>query len=411
MKILQVCTSQTGGAGIAVSRLHKGLRSLDADSMMLVTRINQQDSHVFGPDNKFDKIMARLSPLLDRIPGQLSKPPLDRTSSSWAPNRLLRKINQLAPDIVNLHWVNDGYMRIETLPKINKPIVWTFHDMWPLAGGEHYVGESLRYKEGYHPSNRPTSETGLDINRWIWERKRKSWSNLDNLVIATPSEWLKKCAEESVLFRNYHIEVLPNGIDHERFHPMDHAISRKILGLPTNKILILFGAGSATRDTRKGFHLLVDALNKLDYKNLPTDCELIVFGASSSKITFPMKANFMGTLQDEISMALLYSAADVFVAPSVEDNLPNTVLESLSCGTPVVAFNIGGMPDMVLHKRNGYLASGFDTTELAEGLKWVVDDHQRWKHLSDAARSTVIESFTLQCSAERYLNIYKEMLN
>ena len=123
-----------------------------------------------------------------------------------------------------------------------------------------------------------------------------------------------------------------------------------------------------------------------------------------------MKTHYLGCLQDEISMALVYAAADVFVAPSLEDNLPNTVLESLSCGTPVVAFDIGGMPDMVSHKNNGYLAPGFDTTDLANGLLWVMDDKLRWEHLSHEARSTVVQSFTLQHSAGRYVDLYEEIL-
>jgi len=411
MKVLHISTdAQLGGAGIAAYRLHKGLRSLGVDSAMLVSKQRQHDEYIDSPTSNYDKVMARLAPLLERIPKRFSNLSLDLVSPSWVPDRLPGRINKHTPDILNLHWVNHGFMRIETLPRLRQPVVWTLHDMWPFSGGEHYVGDSTRYIEGYSAKNRPASETGLDINRWIWGRKKKSWSSLRNIVIATPSKWLAECAGNSDLFRNYRIAVLPNGVDHERFHPMDHSVARSILGLPEGKRLILFGAGSATSDKRKGFHLLVETLKELESEINLADYELVVFGASSGDDSFSMKTHYLGRLQDEISVAIVYAAADVFIVPSLEDNLPNTVLESLSCGTPVVAFDIGGMPDMVSHKKNGYLAPGFDTTELAKGVLWVMEDKLRWRNLSQEARSTVVQSFTLQRAASRYADLYEEIL-
>ncbi|HEB87778.1 MAG TPA: glycosyltransferase [Gammaproteobacteria bacterium] len=411
MKILQVSTTaQQGGAGIAAYRLNIGLRSLGVDSCMLVNKKIQPDEYIISPTNNIDKVMARLYPYLDRVPGCLSRQPLDRISSSWAPNRLISRIKAQSADIVNLHWVNDGFMRIEAFPKIRQPIVWTLHDMWAFSGGEHYVGESIRYKEGYSTNNCPASETGLDVNRWIWKRKKKSWSNVENMVVAAPSKWLADCARQSDLFQNCRVEVLPNGVDHKRFHPVGHATARSILGLPEDKKLILFVEGSWATDKRKGFHLLADALKRLEAEVNPESYQLVVFGKSSGDDSFPMKTLYLGRLHDEISMALVYAAADVFVAPSTEENLANTVLESLSCGTPVVAFDIGGMPDMIAHKKNGYLVPGFDTGAMARGIQWVVEDDQRWKGLSDQARATVVQSYTLQQSASRYMDLYKGLL-
>ncbi|MGV7235038.1 MAG: glycosyltransferase family 4 protein [Nitrosomonadaceae bacterium] len=411
MKILQVSTSaDIGGAGIAAQRLNLGLRSLGVDSKMLVNKQRRRNDFVATPASNYDKVLARTAPLLERIPGRLCGRPVGSISPSWAPDTLCRRIDKFSPDILNLHWVNGGFMRIETLPKLRQPIVWTLHDMWPFSGGEHYVGDSVRYKEGYKANNRPANETGLDINRWIWARKKKSWSKIRNLVIAAPSRWMANCARESALFHDLRIEVLPNGIDHERFHPIGQGISREILGLPGSKNIILFGAGLATGDKRKGYHLLVEALKKLELRTDPDDCELVVFGSPSGDCPFSMKTHFLNRLQDEISLAIVYAAADVFVVPSLEDNLPNTVLESLSCGTPVVAFDIGGIPDMVSHKKNGYLAPGFDTTDLANGLLWVMEDKSRLGNLSQEARSTVVQSFTQQQSAARYVDLYEEML-
>ncbi|HEB87785.1 MAG TPA: hypothetical protein ENI68_12345 [Gammaproteobacteria bacterium] len=165
MKILQVSTTaQRFGAGIAAYRLHKGLRSIGADSWMLVNSVSQREDFILSPTNNLGKIMARLYPELDRIPGHISRSPPGVVSSSWVPNRLISRIKAQSADIVNLHWVNGGFMRIEALSKIRHPIVWTLHDMWAFSGGEHYLGESTRYKEGYSVSNRPDLETGLDVN-------------------------------------------------------------------------------------------------------------------------------------------------------------------------------------------------------------------------------------------------------
>jgi glycosyltransferase involved in cell wall biosynthesis len=402
MKILQVSTAaRTGGAGIAACRLHTGLRSLGVDSRMLVNKGDQPDTFIYGPDRTLDKVLARVCLLLDRVPGRLSHMPADRVSSSWVPNRLPARISAQRPDLVNLHWVNDGFMRIEALSRLRQRVVWTFHDMWAMAGGEHYVGDSLRYRQGYSAANRPAGASGLDVNRWIWNRKKKAWSGLKDLVVASPSRWLAECVRASALFRDIRVEVLPNGVDHERFVPMDHDVVRTVLGLPRDKKLILFGAVSATSDTRKGHHLLVETLKKLETTVRPDDYALVVFGASGGSESFAMQTHYLGTLHDEISMALVYAAADVFLAPSLEDNLPNTVLEALSCGTPVVAFNIGGMPDMVTHRANGYLA---------QGLHWVLEDLSRWESLSAAARETVLDTFTLQHAASRYYALYRELL-
>lgn len=412
MKILQVSSSAgIGGAGIAAYRLHKGLRSLSVDSWMLVDAMTERAPFVIGPGTLFDKVMARSVPILDRIPGKFLKPGMDRVSSSWMPNRLLSRVKSLAPDLINLHWVCDGFMRLETLPKLRTPIVWTMHDMWAFVGGEHYVGADERYKRGYTANNRPKVESGIDVNRWIWERKSRSWRalDLDRFAIVTPSRWLADCVRDSKIFRNFRVEVLPNGIDEERFRPFSHDIVREILGLPFDKKLILFGAVSASSDKRKGYHLLDHALKALEQQVDPEAYELIVFGALSGDNTSSIATRYLGNFHDEISMSLLYAAADVFLAPSLEDNLPNTVLESLSCGTPVVAFDIGGMPDMIEHQKNGYLARSFDIDDFVKGMRWVLDD-VNWPDLARRARQTVLDKFTLTIAASNYAELYKDLI-
>ncbi|NOY16063.1 MAG: glycosyltransferase [Gammaproteobacteria bacterium] len=412
MKVIQLSESdRAGGAAIAAYRLTRGLRALNVDSCMLVNKKIGQDTFTIGPSSIFDKIMSRVSPRLELIPPRFSHTGHDKISSAWPPDRLPQRLALLGADILNLHWLNHGFMRIETLRKFTQPIVWTLHDMWPFCGGEHYTGESERYKQGYRSDNRPVSESGLDINRWVWRRKKKAWAGRQDMVIVAPSQWLAKCAAESVLFQNLRIEILPNGIDHERFHPMDRVLARQILGLPADKKLILFGAGSATSDRRKGFHLLMEALKKLEAKNTKPDYELVVFGALSGETEVTSKIHYLGNLHDEISMAIVYAACDIFVLPSLEDNLPNTVLEALSSGTPVASFKIGGMPDMIEHKKNGFMAPSFDTSRLADGISWILSETQRWKRLSAAARETVEHAFTLRHFATRYLDLYQDILD
>ncbi len=410
MKILQVSTqARVGGAGIAAHRLHTGLRSLGADSWMLVNKTYQAEEHVLAPARITDKVLARLAPKLDLLPGRFSKLDSDRISSAWVPSTTLTRIRQVAPDILNLHWINDGFIRLESLKHLRRPVVWTLHDMWAFSGAEHYHEDARRYQEGCSATNRPAAQRGWDVNRWVWKRKMKAWSALKDMVIVTPSQWLGRCAAQSALFRDNRVEVLANGVDHRRFHPLDRSVARDILGLPADKKIILFGAGSATSDKRKGFHLLVEALKQLETQSDSSEYALAVFGALSGDTDFSIETTYLGKLQDEISMALVYAAADVFVAPSIQENLANTVLESMACGTPVVAFDIGGMPDMIEHQSSGFLARGFDTGDLAAGIRWVVSDHDRWRGLSARSRERVVQGFTLEHAATRYLELYSEL--
>jgi glycosyltransferase involved in cell wall biosynthesis len=206
--------------------------------------------------------------------------------------------------------------------------------------------------------------------------------------------------------------VIPNGLDPERYKPLERRFARELLKLPQDKQLILFGAMGSTSDRRKGFHLLQPALECLSQSGWQAQTELVVFGASkpNSQPDFGLKAHYLGTLSDDISIALVYAAADVFVAPSVQDNLPNTVMEAIACGTPCVAFNIGGLPDMIEHQQNGYLARPYEKDDLANGIAWVLQDEQRWQSLSRRAREKVEQEFTLEIQARRYLKLYHEVL-
>ncbi|MDJ0536130.1 MAG: glycosyltransferase family 4 protein [Xenococcaceae cyanobacterium MO_207.B15] len=414
MKVLLLSTyDKRGGAAIAAYRLHQGLLAHGVDSRMLVQSQTTGDRTVDAPSSKLQKGLARLRPFLDRIPYTiLRQPRLPYKSLQWLPDQIPSDIASINPDIINLHWVADGFLRIETLAQLNKPIVWTLHDMWAFTGGCHYSGECDRYTQSCGSCPQLNSSSNWDLSRWVWQRKAKAWKN-QNITIVAPSHWMADCAKKSSLFKNYRIEVIPNGIDTKVYKPIDKKLARNIIGLPQDKYIILFGAIAATSDPRKGFNLLMPALQKLKYSQKQDLIELVVFGSSqpNNPPDFSFKVHYLGRLYDDISLALLYAAADIFVAPSIQDNLPNTVMEALACGTPCVAFNIGGMSDMIEHKQNGYLAQAFVDEDLAAGIQWILADQERYCKIAQEARNKVAQCFTLEIQAQKYSQLFKSILN
>ena len=412
IKPLLLSTSDiNGGAARAAYRLHQGLKNIGVDSQMLVQNKQSDDYTVIVPVSKVGKGIGQLKPTLDILPLQLY-PQRDRSTYSvqWLPDNLAAQVAQINPDLINLHWINHGYLKVETIAKFNKPIVWTLHDMWAFTGGCHYNGDCMNYTNSCGNCPQLHSSKEKDLSRWIWQRKAKAWQNL-NLTIVTPSHWLAKCAASSSLLKDIRIEVIPNGLDTKQYKPIEKSVARSILGLPEDKQLILFGAVSATSDPRKGFNFLQSALQNLSQSGWGKQVEVVIFGASQPK-NLPelgLKSHYLGRLNDDISLSLVYAAADVFLAPSIQDNLPNTVMESLACGTPCVAFDIGGMPDMIVHQQNGYLSKSFDIEDLARGITWVLEDKQRWLGISQRGREKVEAEFTLKAQAQKYMSLYQSL--
>ncbi|WP_300608580.1 glycosyltransferase family 4 protein [Methanohalophilus sp.] len=322
-------------------------------------------------------------------------------SSQWLPHNIHGKIDHIAPDVVHLHWICGGFVPVQEIAKIKQPTVWTLHDMWAFTGGCHYSGNCDKYK--YECGSCPVlgSVKDGDLSNWVWKRKKEYWADLDFTVV-TPSRWLADCAHSSSLFEDKKIEVIPNGLDLEKYKPVSKDEARMALNLPLDKNLVLFGAMNSTGDKRKGFQYLRSAINMLS-ENL--DFEAIVFGNAGVGDQLEIPVNYMGRLPDNM-LNSIYSSADVFVAPSLQDNLPNTVMESLACGTPSVAFNIGGMSDMIVHKQNGYLAKPFNVEDLAQGIKWVVEQAQRKKHLSASSRKYVETNYEIKAIAKKYSDLY-----
>jgi glycosyltransferase involved in cell wall biosynthesis len=412
MKVLHLSTFDiSGGAARACYRLHSGLLKAGIDSQMLVQRKYSDDETVIARSSIAGKILDRAASFLDRIPQSLYyRRTKSLFSTNFIPGRLNPSIRFLEPDIINLHWICGGFTSIGELRKIKKPLIWTLHDMWPFSGGCHYSGKCNRYSGTCGNCPELGSSIGFDLSRYEWKRKFLNWKDLD-ITIVSPSAWLARCARASSLFSDKKIVVIPNGIDTILYKPVERRIAREILNLPQDKSLVLFGAMDADSDKRKGLHFLKPAVQHLASKQLSKETEILIFGASkkSTSIQFALPTHYLGRIHDDVSLQLVYSAADVFIASSVQDNLANTVVEALACGTPCVAFNIGGMPDLIDHQLNGYLARAYEPEDLASGIVWVL--HSERSALSDRARKKITDGFSVDMIARKYSALYHDILN
>lgn len=409
MRILIVNTSDlNGGAARAAYRLHKALLSKNIDSQMIVQVKSSDDYTVKYNFSKVQNVFNKFRPILDSVPVRC----YDNKalfSPSWIPSReIVDRINELAPDIVHLHWITSGMIRIEDLVRIQAPIVWSLHDMWAFTGGCHYDEYCGRYKNVCGECVVLSSNNKNDISRKNFYRKQKTYSKIPNMTVIGLSKWMKISAQESALFRDKKIVNLPNPIDTKVFKPFDKISSRELWDLPVEKKLVLFGAMGATTDVRKGFNELSVSLKMLNREDL----EFVVFGATlpSDPPNLGCKVHYMGSLSDDVSLITLYSAVDLMVVPSLQENLSNAIVESLACGTPVVGFDIGGNSDLINHKFNGYLAQPFDSADLAKGIEWGIDNNN-CNQLGENSRDKMVRELDSSIVVEKYIDLYKEILS
>ncbi|MDX7878432.1 glycosyltransferase [Aeromonas veronii] len=409
MRILHICYSDLdGGAARAAFRLHQAQRSQGLDSHMLVINKCSDDPFVHTVCG-MRQLRIKLASALSRFILRCQKTPNPvHHSLNLFPSGLLREIDRLAPDVVNLHWLGGEMLSVGEIGRISQPVVWTLHDMWAFSGAEHYDDDkpSQRYQMGYSRESRHEQHGGLDLDRWTFRRKQKAWAG-KSFQIVTPSHWLADCVRQSTLFSGLPVTVISNCIDHAVYRPLPRELAREALGLPQEKQLLLFGAMSSTSDPRKGYHLLIPALQQLKVEGKAEQIELVVFGASrgdAEQVT-GIKTHYMGRLHDDISLCLLYNAADLFVAPSLQDNLPNTLVESLACGTPCIAFDIGGMADLV-NESTGILAAKVDSLELFDAIQLLFK--------CDKIKESDIVSFSHRCFShelvvQRYFGLYENV--
>ena len=400
-----------GGAARAAYRLHKSLLANGIDSQMLVQSKKSDDCTVISlVDNRFQKGVSLLRPTIDQLPVKFYK---NRTKTPFSPSwfgfsNIVEKINEINPDIVHLHWICGGMIKIEDLARIKAPIVWSLHDMWVFTGGCHYDEECKGYENNCGNCKVLGSNRENDLSKNIFNRKQKVYNLKSDMTIVGLSRWLNDASKSSTLLKDKKHVNLPNPIDTDIFRPFDKEKARELWSLPKDKKLVLYGAIGATSDPRKGFKELSNAMSKMD-KN--EDIEFVVFGSSKPQNApeFGFKTHYLGHLHDDISLVTLYSAVDVMVVPSLREAFGQTASEAMACGTPVVAFGATGLLDIVEHKQTGYLATPFDTGDLKDSIEWVLHS-ENYEELCTNAREKVLKEFDSKIMAKRYIELYKGIL-
>lgn len=398
MKIVILNTSErTGGAAVAAGRLGKALRQAGIQVDKLIRENTWLNRFRFY----WERLIIFLCNHLNRK--NLFAVSIANTGMDLSGHPLVKDA-----DIIHLHWINQGFLSlkdIEELVKLNKPIVWTMHDMWPCTGICHHARDCEKFQMICESCFFLKSK-GKDLSTSVFDKKLSLYKEA-NITFVGCSRWLSGRAKKSYLLRDKTVLSIPNPIDTEVYHPMDQDMTRELLGLPSGKRLLLFGALNVT-DKRKGIDYLIEALRKIEKQ----DVELVVFGQVKDDIRdlFPVPIHSMGYLSDESKIVALYNAVDMFITSSLEENLPNTIMESMACGTPCVGFEIGGIPEMIDHKINGYVASYKDASDLANGIRWVLE-HEDQQALSDACVKKVQENYTEEVVAKQYMALYKRLLH
>ena len=337
-------------------------------------------------------------------------------SLSWFGRNIAKHPSLKEADIIHIHWINHGFLSPKDLAKLDeldKPIVWTFHDSNAFTGGCHvrYACEHYHKSCGHCPLLKNSSEK--DISYKTWTRKSKAYAKL-NCHIVAPSNWMADSVKMSSLMGFRPVTVIPNTIETDVFKPYVKAEAKRILKIAAEKFVLMSGFMPSKNDKHKGTNYLIDALNDLSTRpGIDKDkIELVIFGnkANAEMPEFPFKTTFLGSIDNDSHLAKCYSAADVFIAPSLEDNLPNTVMESLACATPVVAFKTGGIPDMVRHLENGYLAEYKSAEDLATGIEWLYHDEHA-PEIQKEARRSILMHFSEAVVADQHLQLYQELLD
>lgn len=419
-QIAQFCMQDYGGAGTAALRLHEGLIGEGVNNTFYVQNIGKWRVKTASlsqalPSAKKEKFIspewrafqAKNKEALSKYPNRPQG--LEMFSIPWAATKIEDVPCLEKADIINLHWISGTLSIPDNIDFLkNKKIVWTLHDMNPFTGGCHYAGECRGYEKYCGNCPQLGSNQENDISREIWKLKKSAYRELDIEIVALCS-WMAECVKKSTLLSSFPVHIIPNGVPTDVYKPLNRTAIKKQLGIPENNFVILFGSESV-QNKRKGFSYLLRALEELKNETDPRHITLAIFGRSN-QIDFLEHTGFhiipFDYVQNENELAALYNLADVTVIPSLEDNLPNIVLESLSCGTPVVGFDTGGIPDMVKHKENGYLAQYMNPSDIKEGIRWIIENNSHKLRLK--CRESILANFNIPLQCKRYLELYKSM--
>ena len=417
MKVLIVNTSeQTGGAAVAANRLKDALNNHGVKAKMLVRDKNTDDICVVGLKGSLSKkwhfLWERLTIFFHLHFKREHLFELD-TANSGTDITNLREFKEA--DIIHLHWINQGMLSLKGIRKIlrsGKPVIWTMHDIWPATGICHLTLGCCSFRQSCrHCKYLPNKGSEKDLSSKVWKQKSQMLSE-GNITFVACSKWLEQEAKSSALLRGQTITSIPNPIDTRVFCRGDKAKARMEEGLPADKHLLLFVCQRVT-NPNKGMSYLIEACQKLaeQQPEMKEHTGVIILGGHAEEVAgfLPFETYPLGYVSDQQRMAQIYHAADVFVLPSLSENLPNTIMEAMACGVPCIGFRVGGIPEEIDHQKNGYVAEYKSADDLARGINWIL--HQAdYKALSESASSKVRHHYTGQQVAMQYTEVYQQAL-
>ena len=409
MKILFVNTSESiGGAAIAAGRLLRALRRSGMEVHMLVSNRQTENPAIVSLSRmswkkKWNFVAERAGIFIRQ---RLSKRNLWAIDPATHGRDITKSRYFREADVIHLHWVNQGMLSMRCLQKIlesGKPVVWTMHDMWPFTGVCHHADDCGNWKTHCgHCRLLRKGKCERDLSYKTFGKKTEIYGK-GKIHFVACSKWLENLAKESPLLKNHELTQIPNAIDTKFYVPGDREEARRALNLPLDKPLILFVAAKAT-DEGKGFAYLADAVRKMSQ-----EVGVVIVGQEAEIAANLLKDNVFPFeyVSNRDKMRTLYQAADLLAMPTLHDNLPNTIVEAVSCGLPCVGFEIGGLPEMIEHEKTGYLVKYRDTDDLKNGLEWTLEHKEKLSHI---ARERALESYSELAVAAEYKKIYEKIV-
>ncbi|MBQ4387355.1 MAG: glycosyltransferase family 4 protein [Prevotella sp.] len=415
MRVLIVNTSEkTGGAAVAANRLTEALNNYGVKAKMLVRDKETEQLTVCGLRSSW---RLRCHFLWERLVIwlhlRLKRTHLFEIDIANCGTDVTQLPEFKEADVVHLHWVNQGMLSLKDIRKMMeaKPVVWTMHDMWPATAVCHYTRgcEQFRTECGCCPLLPGNSRH--DLANKVWKRKQQMLSGR-RVTYVCCSQWLAEEAQQSALLHGQRVVSIPNTIDTRLFCPQDKKQAKTALQLPTDKRVILFVSQRVT-DPRKGVSYLVEAIRQLAeaHPAMQEHCVVAILGGHAEEVAgqLALPAVPLGYVNDAKRIVQVYNAADVFVLPSLEDNLPNTLMEAMACGVPCVGFRVGGIPEMIDHEQNGYVAAVGQAEDLARGIHYVLEEAD-YEALSRQCLQKVARCWSGQSVAKRYVEVYEEAI-
>ena len=412
MRVVIINTSErTGGAAIAARRLMEALKGSGIKVKMIVRDKETDEVTVVQLRKSWRSIWCFLWERLMILKSNgLSRKNLFAVDIANMGTDITALPEFVQADVVHLHWINQGMLSLSGIRKIlesGKPVVWTMHDQWPFTGICHYSGDCDKYTDECHNCPKLTHKHRFDLSNRVFRRKEKLYA-LAPMTFVACSRWLEGLARRSRLARGHRVTNIPNPINTRLYHPLDKGVVRERLGLPADRLLLLFSSAKIT-DKRKGLEYLVEACRLLarEHPELSRRLGIVMMGKDSdaSAGLFPFPVYSLSYRSREKEIVDVYNSADLYVTPSLSDNLPNTIMEAMACGVPCVGFNIGGIPEMIDHLHNGYVAAYKSAGDLANGIHWSLTDGD-YQSLSEGARRKVLSRYSEAAIAKLYINIY-----